>query len=189
MTDVHEVERRTRSLRRTSSSRPIEHKYSVQVMCRVLGVAPSGYYAWLEAAAVEARAGGCPAASPDPRVVHGEPGHLRRPTRLPGSARGRRDVQQASRRPADARAQLARPAWLSHAALVGRQAGGPDPESPAAPVHGDAAKQGVGHGYHLHSDVAGLALPGRRHGSVLAQDRRLVRRVRRFTASSCSTPC
>lgn|ERR1022692_1872224 len=46
-------------------------------------------------------------------------------------------------------------------------------EAPAAPVHCDPPKQGVGHGYHLHSDLAGLALPGRRHGSVLAQDRRL----------------
>jgi hypothetical protein len=33
------------------------------------------------------------------------------------------------------------------------------------PLHGDAATQGVGHGYHPHSDVAGLALPRRRrHG-------------------------
>ena len=46
----------------------------------------------------------------------------------------------------------------------------------AAPVHRDAPKQGVGDGYHLHSDLAGLALPGRGDGSVLAQDRRLVGR-------------
>ena len=142
-----------------------------------------------QAAALEPRAGGRPAASPDPRVVRRESRHLRRPARLPGPAGGRRDLQQAPRRAADARESLARAARLSHAALVGRQAVRPDPESPAAAIHGDAPEQGVGHGHHLHSDVAGLALPGRRHGSLLAQDRRLVRAARPFTASSCSTPC
>lgn len=34
---------------------------------------------------------------------------------------------------------------LSHAALVGRQAVGLDPEPPEAAIHGHAAKQGVGH--------------------------------------------
>jgi hypothetical protein len=34
------------------------------------------------------------------------------------------------------------------------------------------------HRYHLHSNVAGLALLGRRHGPVLAEDRRVVRNPR-----------
>jgi hypothetical protein len=34
--------------------------------------------------------------------------------------------------------------------------------------------KGMGDGDHLHSDVAGPALPSRRHGPVLPQDRRLV---------------
>ena len=35
------------SARSTSSSRRIEIRYSVQMLCRVLEVAPSGYYEWL----------------------------------------------------------------------------------------------------------------------------------------------
>ena len=73
------------------------------------------------------------------------------------------------------RQSLARSSRLSNPALVGRQAIPPDPQPPAAAVHGDAAKQCLGNRYRLHSDVARLALPGRRHGPVLAQDRRLVR--------------
>ena len=66
------------------------------------------------AADLEPRPRGCPAASPDPCVVHRESGHLRRPSRLPGPAGGRRDLQQAPRRPTDARESPACPAWLSH---------------------------------------------------------------------------
>ena len=61
-------------------------QYSVQAMCRVLGVAPSGYYEWLKQPDLEPRPRGCPAASPDPGVVHRESGHLRRASRLPGPA-------------------------------------------------------------------------------------------------------
>jgi len=70
-----------------------------------------------------------------------------------------------------------RAARLSNTALVDRQAICFDPQPPVAAVHGDAAQQGVGHRYHLHSDMAGLALPGCRHGSVLARDHRLVGRT------------
>jgi hypothetical protein len=80
--------------------------------------------------------------------------------------------QSASRRAVDARSQSASPAWLSHTTLGSRQTGGLDPESAAATIHSNAPKQGLGD-RHLHSDVAGLALLGRRHGSVLAHDRRV----------------
>ncbi len=70
-----------------------------------------------------------------------------------------------------ARQSLARSSRLSNPALVGRQAIPPDPQPPAAAVHGDAAKQCLGNRYRLHSDVARLALPGRRHGPVLAQSK------------------
>ena len=46
------------------------HEYGVHTMCRVLEVAPSGYLRLAQAADLEASAGGCQAASPDPRVVH-----------------------------------------------------------------------------------------------------------------------
>ncbi len=51
------------------------------------------------------------------------------------------------------------------------------PQALAAVSSRDAAEQGVVDGYDLHSDVARLALPGRRDGSVLAQDRGLVSRA------------
>ena len=65
--------------------------HSVQTLCRVLNVAPSGYYAWLKKplsnrALEDARLVG-PA---DPSVVRREPGHLRRTTgvsRSPGGGR------------------------------------------------------------------------------------------------------
>jgi hypothetical protein len=43
------------------------------------------------------------------------------------------------------------------------------------PVYSDAPQQGLGHGYHLHSDVARLAVLGCRHEPVLEQDHRLGR--------------
>ena len=66
-------------------------EYSVPAMCRVLGVAPSGYYEWLTHP-ISNRAQECPVAPADPRVVHRESGHLRRPSRLPGPPGGRRDL-------------------------------------------------------------------------------------------------
>ena len=78
-------------------------RYSVQQMCRVLEVAPSGYYDWL-LQPISNRA------QEDARllrlirsgVLHRESRDLRRTSGIPGLARGRRDLQQASRRPADA---------------------------------------------------------------------------------------
>ena len=152
-------------------------QYSVQAMCRVLGVAPSGYYEWLQQP-ISNRA------QEDARLLRLIRASFIASQGIYGAPRVFLDLREAGETCSKHRVarlmrenQSARAARLSHAALVGRQAVGPDPESPAAAVHGDAAEQGLGHGYHLHSDVAGLALPGRRHGSVLAQDRRLVRRA------------
>jgi hypothetical protein len=61
-------------------------QYSAQMMCRVLGVAPSGYYAWLQQPGLEPRTRGRPAASSDSGVFRRKPRHLRRPSRLPRSA-------------------------------------------------------------------------------------------------------
>ena len=55
---------------------------------------------------LEPSSGGRQAASPDPGFVHREPGHLRRPSRVPGLSGGRRDLQQASRRAPHARKSL-----------------------------------------------------------------------------------
>ena len=158
-------------------------------MCRVLEVAPSGYYDWLQQP-ISNRA------QEDARLLRLIRASFVASHGIYGAPRVFLDLREAGETCSKHRVarlmrenQSARAAWLSHPALVRRQAVGPDPQSPAAAIHGDAAKQGVGDGYHLHSDVAGLALPGRRHGSVLAHDRRLGGRRRRFTASSCSMPC
>ena len=58
------------------------NEYSVQMMCRVLEVAPSGYYDWL-LQPISNRARGRPLASADPGVVRRESWHLRRATCLP----------------------------------------------------------------------------------------------------------
>ena len=67
-------------------------RYSVQAMCRVLEVAPSGYYDWLQQP-VSNRA------PEDARLlrliralVRRESRHLRRASRLPRFAGGRRDL-------------------------------------------------------------------------------------------------
>jgi hypothetical protein len=44
--------------------------FSVQAMCSVLGVAPSGYYEWLTHPISNRGPGGRPPPSPDPGVVH-----------------------------------------------------------------------------------------------------------------------
>ena len=139
------------------------------------------------AADFEPCARGRPPPSPDSGFLHGKSRHLRRASGLSRSPGSGRSLQQASRGPADARGRSSRAAWVSHAALGGRDAIGPDPESPATTIRHDAAQQGLGHRHHLHPHVAGLALPGGRHGLVLAHDRG-GRPAPRFTASSCSMP-
>ena len=122
---------------------------------------PSGYYAWLRSRLESARDAGLL------RLVRASfiasHGHLRRASRLLDLSRGRRDLRRAPRRPVDA-ARPILPA-LHGSALrrwFSRQALGFDPQSPPATVHGTTPNKAVRvHGYHLHSDVAGLALPGR----------------------------
>jgi putative transposase len=54
-------------------------RYTVQAMCRILGVAPSGYYEWLLQPVSNRGARGRSAASPDSGVVRREPGVYRAP--------------------------------------------------------------------------------------------------------------
>ena len=155
------------SSRRTASVR-------WQKMCGVLEVAASGYYEWLKQpisnrAQEDARL---------LRLIRASFARVRASMALRASSWT--CVRQA--KPAASIASRASCGRTGLRALHGYRTrrwsvGKPSvliPESPAAPVHGDAPQQGVGHGYHLYPDVAGLALPGCRHGSVLAQDRRLV---------------
>jgi hypothetical protein len=67
--------------------------------------------------------------------------------------------------------------WLSHATYPGDQTASPNPQLAAAPVYGIATERSMGDGYHLHTNLAGLALSGRRHGSILSQGRWLGRQA------------
>ena len=150
-------------------------QYSVQTMCRVLEVAPSGYYDWLQQP-ISNRA------QEDARLLRLIRASFVASHGIYGAPRVFLDLREAGETCSKHRvARLMRQANLRAlhgyriAALGRRQAVGPDPESPAATIHGHAAKHRLGDRHHLHPHVAGLALPGRRHGSVLAHDRRLGR--------------
>jgi hypothetical protein len=97
-------------------------QYSVQVMCRILGVAPSGYYKWL-AHPISSRA------KEDARLLRLIRASFTSSQGIYGAPRVFLELREAGetcskrpRRPADARESPARPARLSHTALVGRQA-------------------------------------------------------------------
>jgi len=137
-------------------------QFSAQMVCRVLGVAPSGYYAWLQQP-ISNRA------QEDARPLRLIRASFIASHGIYGAPRVFLDLREAGETcskhrccAADARSQSARPARLSHAALGSREAVGADPQPAAATIHRDAPQQGVGDGYHLYSDLAGLALPGRR---------------------------
>jgi hypothetical protein len=78
-------------------------RFDVRTMCRVLEVAPSGYYAWLQEPV-------CRRALEDVRLLRliralacGEPRYLRSSEGIPRPQGSWRDLQQAPRDAADAR--------------------------------------------------------------------------------------
>jgi HTH-like domain len=155
-----------------------QDQYNVRMMCRVLEVAPSGYYKWLQQP-ISNRA------KEDARLLRLIRASFVASHGIYGAPRVFLDLREAGETCSKRRvARLMREAKLRalHGYRIRRwTAGKPsvlNSESPAATIHSFAAKQGLGDRYHLHSDVAGLALPGSRHGSVLAPDRRLGGRSR-----------
>ena len=136
----------------------------------------SGCYDWLKQP-ISNRAQEDAIAPSDSWVVRCESRHLRRASRVPRSTGGRRDLQQASGDTADAPSQSTGSPRPPPSALGCGLALGPDPESAPATVRRHQAEHRLGDGHHLHPHVARLALPGRRHGSVLAHDRRVGRHI------------
>jgi hypothetical protein len=146
-------------------------EYSVQLMCRVLGVTPSGYYEWLQQP-ISNRA------QEDARLLR----LIRTSFVATRGATAPLGFSWTYARPGKPAASIgwrdscARTSCVPFTAIargVGRSASRPDPQPPATAVHRDAAQQGMGHGHYLHSDVAGRAgLPDRPS-----------------TASWCSMPC
>ncbi len=147
--------------------------FSVQVMCRVLGVAPSGYYEWITRP-ISKRA------QEDARLVRLIHASFTASHGIYGAPRVFLDLREAGE--TCSKHRVARLMRVNHLrALHGYRTqrwsvGKPSvlvPNRLKRQFYGDAAKQGMGHGYHL-PDLAGLALLGRHPGSVLAQDRRRV---------------
>src|SRR5437899_6440003 len=133
-------------------------QYSVQMMCRVLGVAQSGYYEWLQQP-ISNRA------QEDARLLRLIRTSFVASHGIYGAPRVFLDLREAGETCSKHRvARLMREAHLRalHGYRLRRGAVGKPsfliPESVAATIHRDTAEQGVGHGYHLHSDMAGLAL-------------------------------
>jgi len=96
----HQVPGRVRSVYEFMKAHRKE--YSLQMMCRVLEVAPSGYYDWLIQPMSNRAQEDARLAAPDSSVVRRQSRHLRSATGLPGPARSRRDLQQASCGPSHA---------------------------------------------------------------------------------------
>ncbi len=147
--------------------------YPVRLMCAVIEVSPAGYYAWRDRPPGERTKSNAALltairqAHRDSCGRYGSPrvhAVLRRQGR--GISRGR--IERMMRRhprhhgsaaPGSYNRQPSRPADRT--------------EPDRARLHGPSPEPGLACRYPLHSDRRGLAVSGRRHGSVQPKDRRL----------------
>jgi putative transposase len=147
------------------------HEHSVQIMCRVLQVTRSGYYAWLQE----------PISSPARENA------LLRLIRAPflpshGIYRAPRvflDLRKAGVTCSNHRvARLMRVNNIRGVRGYGTRSHSVtfrlDTECPAAELHRRQPQSGLGHGYNLQSKLARAALSRCGHGSILPKDRRVV---------------
>ena len=157
-------------------------QFPVDLVCRVLEVSRSGYYAWQAAAAERDHPPSSSLGRRDSPGPPGEPRHLRLTARaarargpwrqLLGEHGGQADAargnslqnQAAVRRP-----HHRQPTWSSDCS-----------QSPGPGVRRAASRSDLGGRHHLHSDAGRLALPGGRDRSLHPQDRGLGHR--RFAA-------
>ena len=148
--------------------------FPVQVMCEVLGVSRSGYYAWAGRPESARAAADRDLAARDPCRARGQPWALRQPARPRGAARARPPGRPQARRAADARHGAVGAPQAPVPAHHGQHACLPGGAEPArARLHGQRARPGVARRPDLHPDGGGLAVPGRRARPVLAPGRRL----------------
>ena len=138
---------RERSVRPTNLSKAHRKRFDVRTMCRVLEVAPSGYYAWLQEPVCQRALEDVRLLAVDPRLVHGKPRYLRSATGIPRPSGGRRDLQQAPSGAADARKQNPSGPRISNPAQLRIQALRADPKRPSAQVRCREPEQGLGYGY------------------------------------------
>ena len=145
-------------------------------MCRILEVAPSGYYDWLKQPLSNR-------AQEDARLLRLIRGSFVASHGIYGAPPLFLDLREAGETCSKHRvARLMRQASLRalHGYRTRRLAVG----KPSVLIPNLLQRQftathphGMGHGYHLHPHVAGLALPGRRLGSLLAPGRGMGRQV------------
>src|SRR3954465_4061899 len=110
-------------------------QFSVQAMCRILGVAPSGYYEWL-LQPISNRA------QEDARLLRLIRASFTASHGIYGAPRGFLDLREAGETCGKHRVarlmrdnQAAGATWLPNATLVGRQAFRADSDPASAPVH------------------------------------------------------
>jgi putative transposase len=166
----HEVPGRVRTIYEFIKAH--REQYSVQMLCRVLEVAPSGYYEWrqqpLSNRAIE-----------DARLLRLIRASFTASKGIYGAPRVFLDLREAGETCSKHRvARLMRQAKLR--ALHGYRTRRWTVGKPSVLIPNLLKRQftmtkpnRVGDGYHLHSHVARLALPRCRDGSVLTQDRGL----------------
>ncbi len=149
------------------------HQYDVRLMCRVLEVTPSGYYAWLKQPQSHR-------AAENARLLKLIRASFNASNGIYGSPRVFLDLREVGETCSKHRvARLMRENKIRAARGYGRK-----PKSGAKPSElapnilqrqFDVAttEQGLGYRHYLHPNLGRLAVPGCRHGSVLEEDRRL----------------
>lgn len=164
------------------------HQFPVQVMCQVLGVAPSGYYEWLKHP-ISKRA------EEDARLLklirasfiasHGVYGAPRVFLDLREAGE---TCKQASRRAANAGEWLTRPAGLSNTPRIGQQTRCTHHEPAQTAIYRHQAQSSLGYRHYLRPHVARLAVLGRSDGFCTPERSSAGRREQPSIRSSCSMP-
>jgi hypothetical protein len=144
------------------------HQYDVRLMCRVLEVTPSGYYAWLKQRQSHR-------AAENARLLKLIRASFNASNGIYGSPRVFLDLREVGETCSKHRvARLMRENKIRPArAEVRCQAVGARCEYSAAAVRCRQTEQGLGYRHYLHPNLGRLAVPGCHHGSVLEEDRRL----------------
>ena len=159
--------------------------YPVTRLCRVLGVSPSGYWAWRKRAPSRARSGQCSLAAADRRDSRRQSRHLRRAAH---SCELRAQGERCSRKRV---ARLMRLAGVAGCHRRRFRTTRRDPMRPSAPdlvqraFVGQRAQSGVGRRPHYVPTPAGLPLPRGGPRRLLAPRRR-AGRWRRICAPNSS---